>query len=934
MNDVMSSLDDMGLSQESQQYDEQDKQPLDIWSPEAFGELSTPTRRSRPHTVMGHRSQDVGSREHFSSSQRDSYASMRPQASQPHLQSYVERMESRLHDIQGQDYSSDHQYFSPDDIQSSPPVAHHESMAQLPRPASASSVSQPSSGYETQTSSGLSRSGSKKLRHRKSAFELGKERLNRTFTVKSNATNSTTANSTSTNSTDITAPSLMSGYSASGFSATSAGSLARKRFGRSNSTRNRPQTAVEGQRPSTAMSTVSYHSSHGTGPQSSFGAVEPDAAEGSGLLGGFAEPPSPKKRGFFKKLGDKVKTSTATAKLQSAPNSRPGSPTKFKINGLGGAGRGVSSNDASREMGLNGPANPGGVDWVQMRRDVNRSNSLSRNERNERSDRAQMMDVPVLAPVEDLENAFEGDEGIDGGPLESSTDFQALNLNMVDKSARFVANLPGVVTPAALAQNYVCRPHRSDVQKLRAIFTWVSERISWEEDYEGDVDARRVIQTKRGCAKEVAVLVAEMCKGAGIHAEVVRGYLKTPSEILLGQDLNNVAAHPNHWWNAVLADGEWRVMDCSLAAPTNPHRASYSSVGPQQAESWLFLTRPSEICYTHVPLLPEQQHLVPAVSHSVLMALPMACPPFFKNKMQMHDFDTSLLYLDSLEMAHIQIIVPENVECVAEVEARSFAQDADGDRFESGEIVVKRALAQADFVAPVQNSAAAFKRYTIKAVLPSLPNSSPQATLKIYAGRRGLMHGINSNPHPLAVTLSLLHEGMNPEYEFFTRHPTPHALRHELYVIGPQCKRLACNNTFVFGVRQHPASTLGEKRAEAVVGARPSSALSISRPSSAMSMTSTSASGSAYSNPSASGSDASSSKEAIKPAKLAIQSPSGKILRMSRKLDQTVDKDDGMVYLGSTWETIIKIGERGTWRGLVLADRTARWCVFGEWECI
>jgi transglutaminase/protease-like cytokinesis protein 3 len=36
---------------------------------------------------------------------------------------------------------------------------------------------------------------------------------------------------------------------------------------------------------------------------------------------------------------------------------------------------------------------------------------------------------------------------------------------------------------------------------------------------------------------------------------------------------------------------------------------------------------------------------------------------------------------------------------------------------------------------------------------------------------------------------------------------------------------------------------------------------------------------------------------------------------------------------GSVWETVIKIGERGVWRGLVLADRVARWCVFCEWEC-
>jgi len=30
----------------------------------------------------------------------------------------------------------------------------------------------------------------------------------------------------------------------------------------------------------------------------------------------------------------------------------------------------------------------------------------------------------------------------------------------------------------------------------------------------------------------------------------------------------------------------------------------------------------------------------------------------------------------------------------------------------------------------------------------------------------------------------------------------------------------------------------------------------------------------------------------------------------------------------------IEVGERGVWRGLVLADRSARWCVFAEWTCV
>jgi transglutaminase/protease-like cytokinesis protein 3 len=69
----------------------------------------------------------------------------------------------------------------------------------------------------------------------------------------------------------------------------------------------------------------------------------------------------------------------------------------------------------------------------------------------------------------------------------------------------------------------------------------------------------------------------------------------------------------------------------------------------------------------------------------------------------------------------------------------------------------------------------------------------------------------------------------------------------------------------------------------------------------------------------------------IKPAKLAIQTPSGKIIRLTRKAEHTRSIEVGD---GSEWETVIKVGEQGIWRGLVLADRSARWCVFAEWECI
>ncbi|KAJ5223726.1 hypothetical protein N7468_008268 [Penicillium chermesinum] len=119
------------------------------------------------------------------------------------------------------------------------------------------------------------------------------------------------------------------------------------------------------------------------------------------------------------------------------------------------------------------------------------------------------------------------------------------------------------------------------------------------------------------------------------------------------------------------------------------------------------------------------------------------------------------------------------------------------------------------------------------------------------------------------------------------------------------------------------------------------------RPSSALSMVSSTAGGSTISSNSnefSASTSAISSTRSVggreKPAKLAIQTPSGKIMRLTRKADHMmpVDPSSGTVTDaiadGSVWETVIKIGERGLWRGLVLADRSARWCVFCEWECV
>ncbi|KAL8909031.1 MAG: hypothetical protein Q9207_000482 [Kuettlingeria erythrocarpa] len=923
MEDVMTSLQDMVMRPDTPpDVQSANSGTLDPWSPEAFEEL-----RMRPHDHIRRPRSSFGLVTTTQSNGRhcDPYGN-RPMTPKevyhqepPQPDNYVERMETRLHAMQGNVSGQQDELFLPDDTMLPPPVPAKNSPFQL-RTNSAQGVRPSVAG---------SFSSNRKLRNRKSAYELGRDILGRTFTNKTNSTNSSSgvqSNATSaTTSSSKTSQSLMSGYSAGGFSATSAGSLARRK-GWGSISRSRPMSVAGNRQEETLAPEYLIPSKVPTAGDMqpseaaslSQGAWASSTADSDGVLGGLIAP-KPKKSSFFKKLVESAKTSAASARSSIAAGQAepPRSPIK---NLLPSGVTAIAGGSAARDMGLGG--DKGSIDWVQVRRDINRSNSLSRNERVERVERCQMMDYPVVAPIEALHECTEGDEGLDGLPIEQPVDFSAVNYQLVDKSARFVNSVPAMTNPASLAQGYVCRPYRSDVQRLRAIFTWVSEKIAWEEDFEGEIDTRAVIQRRRGCAEEVAVLVMEMCSCMGLHAEVVRGYLKTPEGVT---DLDAVP-RSNHWWNAVIVDNCWRVLDCSLAAPTNPKRGLYSSAGPQVAESGWFLTRPLEACYTHIPQFHEQQHICPPVASDILLALPCACPPYFKEDLQMVDYDTSLYRVDNLELVQVQFNVPSDIECFAETEARSYARDADGDWFESGDTISTRALAQAEWIAGQ-------KRYTVKA---HLPGDEGQGTLKVYAGKRGLMHSIKDNPHPLAFAIPIVHTGSNPPYEFLLRHPTPHAQRHDLYVAQPQCRRLAVNNTFVFAVRQHPSSV-------SCTTPPPSahSPLPFARPTSAMSIISSSVSGSDYFSQQGLSSSTSTSssqqqQQQPKPAKLAIQAPSGKILRLSRKSDNTISLSGpggGDGADGGVWETIIKIGERGTWRGLVLADRSARWCVFGEWEC-
>ncbi|RPB26936.1 hypothetical protein L211DRAFT_896171 [Terfezia boudieri ATCC MYA-4762] len=875
MEDVMSSLEHM-VSHDNHDYgiDRATTPHIvdDPWSPHAFRDefSATPSRIVRPHTSLGVGAHNFDIDDDDDDDDDDPYDSRYP-VQQPPGGSYSEAMQDHIQRFQVANnepfrvkrddmppplppkrYTSDElakQQYTPNDILA------------IRRPLTANFADK------------------RKSIHDLPARGSTNTPLSRNTTVKSSATSasfSSNAQSVATNSTGLTSISLMSGHSAGCTSATSAGSYNRRKRTHSvvEGTTFRPP--LLGARSETPISVTGSGSGHASGSASGSGIGQSllrkgrrpvpsnvGASESDPALFGGHQVPKPKKAGIIKTLINRAKATTANAR--STFNHTPPLPTPGPVVVNKGPGDVITGIQGGQPR-LQGPAHG----WAEVRRDVNRSNSLSRAERDERSRRVQMLGHTVLRPVDLLDEVVDGDAAADGKTaVQDPADFvNATNLAFVDKTARFINNLPLFTTPESLATMHICKSYRTEVQKLRAIFTWLSEKVSWErptppvDGVEAKMDLRRVLQVKRGSPEEVANIVMLMCRAVGIEAEVIPGYLKAPGEMFEAADIPS----PNHFWNAVVCEGEWRMMDCSLASPTHPRRVLYSGASNTTTEFHYFLTPPSRICWTHVPSQPRHQHMIPPLPLCQLLALPVVTSVFFQHDLKVQDFDTSLIRLEGLEALQIDVGVPVDIELIAEVEARGYAIDADGEIYESDQVVKKRALAQVAWDS-------GHKTYRIKAVTPGDVGA---AVLKVYAGRKGLMHSIKDNPHPLAFCLPIAHTGENPLYDFIPRHPTPHATRHDLYVAQPQCYYLGLNNTYVFAVRQN---------------------ISTGAPSATE-----------------------------KPAKLALQTPTGKILRLIKKGD-TPGCENGVV-----WETIVKVTEAGAWRALVLADRSHRWCVYAEWH--
>ena len=157
---------------------------------------------------------------------------------------------------------------------------------------------------------------------------------------------------------------------------------------------------------------------------------------------------------------------------------------------------------------------------------------------------------------------------------------------------------------------------KTDREKVRAIFRWITEHIDYNvmpfgqrkniprQFYKEPEDssvalpplneriAAKVLNSGVAFCEGYSRLFKILCDHAGIKAEIIYGYARTNS---------NRKFAVNHTWNSVYIDSTWYLLDVTWASGV----VSYGNEYIRQYNDFYFLTQPDEFIRDHYPEDPQ-----------------------------------------------------------------------------------------------------------------------------------------------------------------------------------------------------------------------------------------------------------------------------------------------------------------------------------------
>lgn len=173
---------------------------------------------------------------------------------------------------------------------------------------------------------------------------------------------------------------------------------------------------------------------------------------------------------------------------------------------------------------------------------------------------------------------------------------------------------------------YLVKPARTDREKIRALFCWITENITYDiESYRRrnhkQQDSEQILDSKTAVCDGYAGLLSALGTAVGLEVTQIIGYSKG-YDYVVGSSFHE---RPNHAWNAVKIEGQWHLLDPTWGAGYIDENDQYI----KQFQEHYFLTPPDKFLYDHLPQEPQWQLVSRTSSLQEFEELPYLKGTFF-----------------------------------------------------------------------------------------------------------------------------------------------------------------------------------------------------------------------------------------------------------------------------------------------------------------
>ncbi|MEN6355530.1 MAG: transglutaminase domain-containing protein [Armatimonadota bacterium] len=209
--------------------------------------------------------------------------------------------------------------------------------------------------------------------------------------------------------------------------------------------------------------------------------------------------------------------------------------------------------------------------------------------------------------------------------------------------------------------DYLIKPAGSDVEKARAIFSWITHNINFDMDaYDsgiyGDQSPATVLKTRTAVCDGYSNLFNALAKRAGVESVTIDGCSR-------GRDyqVGSTFTRNDHSWNAVKIDGSWRLLDCIWGAGYIDGDRKFV----RKPRDYYFLTDPTAFVYDHFPQNPSWQLLDKPITKSEFESLVYIRPAFFSYNLKLASNLQGTINCGN--SCSVELVSPDDVLLAAEV---------------------------------------------------------------------------------------------------------------------------------------------------------------------------------------------------------------------------------------------------------------------------